>query len=180
MPDVSNPFAPGDDNPSAKANAWADPNDLELLKADRFQRWLGAFVDGIIPAIGMVPLFMGFAILGGESLLDDPDALEGAIYIAYFVALIPLTFVNWYLIVTRGQTLGKMAVGTRIVTEEGGPVDFVKGVILRSWVLAIVNAFCGIAALIDVVLIFGDARQCGHDMIAKTIVVNASSWNPYE
>jgi len=29
-------------------------------------------------------------------------------------------------------------------------------------------------------MIFGDAKQCGHDMIAKTIVVNASSWNPYE
>jgi len=127
MANVDNPFAPGGDNPFAKADAWADPNDLELLKADRFQRWLGAFIDGMIPVIVMVPLGLGALAIDGGSLFDDPDAIEGLIYLGYFMAMMPFTLLNWYLIVTRGQTLGKMAVGTRIVSEEGAPVDFVKG-----------------------------------------------------
>mgnify|MGYP000117593833 CR=1 FL=1 len=92
---------------------------------------------------------------------------------------LPFMFVNWWLIVDRGQTLGKMAVGTRIVTEDGAPVDFVKGVIMRNWVITVVNMFCGFASFIDAVLIFGETKQCGHDMIAKTIVVEANQWNPY-
>jgi uncharacterized RDD family membrane protein YckC len=172
-----NPFAASDANPFRATDPWADSDDLELLKADRGQCFIGALVDGFLPLVLVVPA-VGGAILVGSNL--DADAMEGLFYLAYLGSMLPFSLLNWYLIVTRGQTLGKMAVGTRIVTEDGAPVDFVKGVILRNWVIAFINGLCGIASLIDALMIFGETKQCGHDMIAKTIVVNASSWNPYE
>jgi uncharacterized RDD family membrane protein YckC len=180
MSDPSNPFAPSDANPFAGGDAWADPSDLELLKVDRFQRWVGAFDDNLIPMVLVVPLGIGAFVWMGDELARDPDLAQLLFYGVYFVGVLPFTLVNWYLIVDRGQTLGKMAVGTRIVTEDGAPVDFVKGVILRNWVVAVLGSFCGFAGLLDALLIFGEGRQCGHDMIAKTIVVDANAWNPYE
>lgn len=173
-----NPFAAGDDNPFAADESWADRGDLEMMKADRFRRWLGATIDGLIPVIVALPV--GFLIFGAMGDSASADELEGMFYLAYFAGALPFTFINWWLIVDRGQTLGKMAVGTRIVTEEGAPVDFVKGVIMRNWVVTVINMFCGFASFIDAVLIFGETKQCGHDMIAKTIVVEANQWNPYQ
>ena len=173
-----NPFAPASDAPFAGSDAWADPHDLQMLKADRFRRWLGATIDGLLPLLIAFPA--GFAMLGASGSNPDPDEMELLFYGAYFAGALPFTFANWYFIVNRGQSLGKMAVGTRIVAEDGSPVDFVKGVILRNWVIAVVNGFCGFAGFIDAILIFGDQKQCGHDMIAKTIVVEANQWNPYE
>ena len=176
-----NPFASSSENPFTAGvdDAWADASDLELMKADRFRRWLGATIDGLLPLVVAIPLGFALFAVSGEELARDPDSLELLFYGGYFMGMVPFMLANWFFIVTRGQSLGKMAVGTRIVTEDGGPVDFVKGVILRNWVITVVNSFCGLASLIDAVMIFGDTRQCGHDMIAKTIVVEASQWNPY-
>jgi len=178
VPD-DNPFAPSNAAASAGGDVWAQAEDLELLKADRFQRWVGAIVDGLLPLVIAVPLMVvGYSALDVSQL--SSDELEGVFYLVYFFAMLPVSILNWVLIVQRGQSLGKMAVGTRIVTEGGAPVDFVKGVVVRNWVLAFGSAFCGLLGFIDAVMIFGDKKQCLHDMLAKTIVVNASSWNPYD
>jgi len=171
-----NPFAPSNAAPAASGDLWAQPDDLELLKADRFQRWLGAFVDGLLPLVVALPFVGLVPVLD----LDDTDAITGLFYMGYIAGLFLFGVVNWFLIVQRGQSLGKMAAGTRIVGEDGGPVDFVRGVILRNWVMVAANMFCSMASLIDALFIFGDERQCLHDKLAKTIVVNASSWNPYD
>lgn len=172
-----NPFASGPGGAAMGSEAWADARDLEVMKSSRLNRFLGAFIDGLLPAFVAAPVVVTLVAVVGEQ--PDPDALQAAGYLAYFVGMLPPMLLNWYLIVTRGQTLGKMVAGTRIVTEQGGPVDFMTGVVLRNWVIGMVNAFCGFASLVDALLIFGERRQCGHDLIAKTIVVNASAWNPY-
>lgn len=170
---ADNPFAvPEDFDPSSVL----DQDDLELYKADRGTRWLGAFVDGLIGAAVGAP----FAIMGAMATSDDPELLEAMIQLGFFGGYMLIAPLNWYFIVTRGQSLGKMAVKTRIVDENGGPVDFVKGVVVRNWVIAVASACIPFAGLIDAVLIFGDKKQCGHDMLAKTIVVQASAWNPYD
>ncbi len=152
-----------------------DLEDLELYKTDRGTRWLGALADSLVGLVIGVPIaFLVVPLADG-----DPELLSGMIQLGIGLGFLAIAPVNWYFTVTRGQSLGKMAVGTRIVDVHGGPVDFVQGVILRGWVVAFASMCIPFAGLVDAVLIFGDAKQCGHDMIAKTIVVSASAWNPY-
>ena len=82
-------------------------------------------------------------------------------------------------IATQARTFGKRMTGIRIVQLDGTPVDFVRGIILRLWVLGFVagiaNQCClgWVVFLIDVLPIFGQDRRCLHDHIAGTKVVVA-------
>jgi len=171
-----NPFAPGYADPGGSVDLWAQPDDLHALKADRFQRFVGSFVDNMAPAVIALPL-TGLALLGGTTSGDD---LVAVFYVGYALGFLVVAVLNWGLIVRQGQTIGKIAVGTRIVGEDGGPVDFMRGVVLRNWVITFANAFCNLAYLLDGLMIFQPDVQCLHDKIAKTIVVDANAWDPYQ
>jgi uncharacterized RDD family membrane protein YckC len=167
-----NPFAPSDRRGfGAHDDPWAHPDDLEPLKAERGQRFFAAMLDNVAVVVGMLPILV-MPIRAGEAAMLTAMAFGTLWYLGVLV-------LNWGLIATRGQTLGKMAMGIRIVTDDGGPVDFVKGVVVRNWLFTVVNAFVGVLSLIDVVFIFGDDKQCLHDKVAQTIVVDAAAWNPY-
>lgn len=169
--DESNPFAPATAASPVGGDLWAQPDDLHPLKADRWSRFGGALLDNGLPSVLLLVL------MGGAGAVD-PD-LEPLGALLGIVGYLGWSVTSWVLIVRRGQSLGKWLVGTRIVTEQGGPVDFVKGVVVRSWLFTMVNAFIGILSLVDVLFIFGDEVQCLHDRIAKTIVVDAKAWDPY-
>jgi uncharacterized RDD family membrane protein YckC len=101
------------------------------------------------------------------------------------------TAVQWALIARSGQSLGKKAVGTVIVTTEGSTAGFLHGVLLRDapWLaLGFVNralmSFASSAtfatafgygvmalAVVDCIFIFRSDRRCVHDHIASTNVV---------
>jgi uncharacterized RDD family membrane protein YckC len=156
----SNPWSPASDS-SFEAS-------YEMPLADRGARFLAALVDGlaIIP-IG-IPVALAF-------LAEDSDGLLVGLVFALVIGL-GIGCVQWYLIATSGQTVGKRALGIRIVKIDGSPVDFVSGVVMRSWVM---NAICNIPyvgpliGLVDVLMIFGEERRCLHDRIAGTKVVEA-------
>jgi uncharacterized RDD family membrane protein YckC len=85
---------------------------------------------------------------------------------------IALKIIQWNLIATRGQTLGKMMLFKRIINVNGEIPGFISGVILRNWLRAALNSI-PIFGLIDVLFIFGESRRCIHDYLAGTRVVNA-------
>jgi uncharacterized RDD family membrane protein YckC len=68
----------------------------------------------------------------------------------------------------RGQTLGKMAVGIRVVTPDGAPIS--AG---QAWGRAVLRqVFFSYFALINYLpALFTKQRTCLHDMIVKTRVV---------
>jgi uncharacterized RDD family membrane protein YckC len=75
----------------------------------------------------------------------------------------------------RGQTLGKMLMGVRIVDyHNNSNPGFVKAVLLRACVPRLIAAIPCVGtlfALIDPLFIFGEERRCIHDRIAGTKVV---------
>lgn len=84
---------------------------------------------------------------------------------------------QWYFIVRDGQTLGKKVAGTRIITMSGDLPGFGAGVGLRLWVptvISMVPCVGPLFGLIDLIMVFPDPHRMLHDMIAGTIVVNAS------
>jgi uncharacterized RDD family membrane protein YckC len=94
--------------------------------------------------------------------------------------LLAINIVNWTLLARRGQTIGKIVAGTRVVLLDGSPAPFKKIVVLRTWVFHLlsyipgVNRLAPVVGLIDALYIFRADRRCLHDQLAGTKVVRAA------
>ncbi|MEN0062210.1 MAG: RDD family protein [Myxococcota bacterium] len=143
----------------------AVPTDLASLS----QRWLAGAIDYALFGAGLfagAALGMGLARLSGSSavtLMTLGTAMLGA--------LIP-SVISWVLITRDGQSLGKRWVGIRIVTRGGQPPGFLRGVVLRNWVLQLVDRACGFLFFIDHAAILLRERRAIHDYIAGTWVID--------
>lgn len=83
--------------------------------------------------------------------------------------------VHGWLLVTRGQTVGKALLKIRIVRTDGAKVSPAR-LGLRygiGWLVSVVPALGQAWGLVDALLIFRASRRCLHDLIADTIVVRA-------
>ena len=89
------------------------------------------------------------------------------------LAVAALLIVQVVLLTKDGQTLGKKALGIKIVkrsTDENG--GFVTNVLLR-WVFNGILSIIPFYGLVDILFIFREDRRCIHDFIAGTEVVEA-------
>ena len=147
--------------------------------APLWKRFLGSLVDNVLLVVAFV---VGVFLVGGliSQGLFDRQALESkelnlvqlnAQAVIYF-PVVMLLIVQWNFIASRGQSLGKMLLGMKIVDRQGGNPGFIAGVILRNWLRAAL-AFVPFFSLIDAVVIFGESRRCLHDYLAGTHVVEA-------
>ena len=146
------------------------PNQLE--KAERGARFVAAFLDGLIalPFVGVgLALWITFFSPFDGSRKPDADLMS---YVFIFGCMIPYWLIQGYLLTVSGQSLGKKAMGIRIVKESSGQNEgFMPNVFLRWIVPTLINMACGVFSLVDVLFIFGDENKCLHDMMAGTIVV---------
>ncbi|MET8977794.1 RDD family protein [Streptomyces sp. NPDC004539] len=155
-------------------------------------RRLGArLIDGVI--IGVVYLAFSIAgIAGGVNSLNECDAnASSAVYEAcvnnaaqdmtsklgaVIGVLFLVSFVyEWLMVGLKGATLGKLAVGLRVVNVETGQKPGMGSSFIR-WIIPIVGSFaCGIGQLLVYLSPFWDksGRQQGwHDKAAKTMVIH--------
>ncbi len=127
--------------------------------ATRKQRLGAALIDGFIVSIPYV--------IGSMEWAPDPVRLLGV------AASLILLIVQLRMVTLSGQTLGKRAVGIKIVLkdtlENGG---FVVNVLKRGLLNGLLSLIPGYF-LVDCGLIFRDGRRCIHDMIAGTCVIQA-------
>ena len=92
---------------------------LELRLAKLASRSLALAID---LAVQLGRLLIGLVVLGGTVGFVD-EALAAALGLLFYVAVVvgyPVAIET----LTRGRTLGKMAMGLRVVREDGGPVRF--------------------------------------------------------
>lgn len=144
------------------------------ILAGRGARLGAAIIDGLVVSVINVPLAfaLGFVDLSGR----QPSFLTQLASLGLGIVVLLLVHV-WFM--PQGQTLGKKALGIRIVdmsTEQPLPVG--KLLAMRYgplWLVALIPFVGGIAALVDVLFIFGEDRRCVHDLIAGTKVVDATS-----
>lgn len=137
---------------------------LELRLAKLASRLLALLID---LAVQMILLIVGSLVIGGVAGSAD-DAAEGAIELVLLVLVIigyPVTFET----LSRGRTLGKLALGLRVVREDGGPISFrhalvrAMAAILEIWISA------GAVALV-ISLASSKGKRLG-DYLAGTVVV---------
>jgi uncharacterized RDD family membrane protein YckC len=136
-------------------------------------RFFGAFIDGVLQTLIFAPILF---ISGDISEMIKGNINTSMINWDWFAySVIIFLVLQGYFLVTRGQSIGKMIVGTRIVDEEGKIPSALKIVGLRHLAIMVINQVPyagGLFSLVDVLFIFRKDRRCIHDMIAQTIVID--------
>lgn len=138
---------------------------LDLRLARLASRALALAID---LAVQIALLLIGvFVVAGALSVVDS--AMAAAIGLAFYVAVIVGYPVAWETL-SRGRSLGKMALGLRVVREDGGPIRF-RHAFVRG-LLAVVEIWLtfGSVALITS-LASAQGRRVG-DFLAGTVVVH--------
>ena len=171
-----NPYAP----PQAEVrDAPAAPPTVGPL-ATRTLRLAGAIVDSVASAVFVVPFLL---FTGDWTAAISGELSYGMVSLVGFASF---TAMQGYLLATRGQTIGKWLVGTRIVCADNDEVPTLARTLgLRYSTLAlgptatfsvlvlnpVIPYALIVVGLIDIALIFRRDRRCLHDLIARTKVV---------
>lgn len=140
--------------------------------AGRGARLGAALLDIVIFAACLAP---GIIALSSS----DSDMGKGVGIALLVIAWLALMIVQAVFLIKRGQSLGKMAVGIKIVrvSDESVP-GFVKVFLLRLFVPNLLYGipYLGVVLLlVDLLFIFREDRRCLHDLIAETKVVDATA-----
>ena len=147
------------------------PGALELGGVGR--RLLAVWLDGFITALASYAILIPVMIaVGAAGAAAGPGSGSDALPVALMLVIYPVflgipVVYEGLMLQRRGQTVGKMAAGVRVVTPEGK--DIGKG---QAWGRAAVKLLLGSCMGIDYIpAFFTRERTCFHDMIARTRVV---------
>ncbi len=166
----SNPFAP----PTANLETEEPMAQSGSQLATRGQRFAAAFIDGLLQMMVLMPILFVSGLWG--SMTDGTTMGLGATVAIGVGSSVLFLIFHGYFLMTRGQTIGKIAMKIRIVGEDGQllPIGRLIGFrYLPFWIAANAPGVGSFINLIDVVFIFGEDRRCLHDRLAKTMVVLA-------
>lgn len=139
---------------------------LDLPYARFPTRLLARLLDMLIQVVVLFILLIVIGVANSSNALNGEA--EGAVVLAALVLVIvgyPVTFET----LSRGRTLGKMALGLRVVTDDGGPIRFRHALVralagvVECWLLI------GIPALITAMLSVRGKRL--GDIFAGTFAV---------
>ncbi len=163
-----NPYAPPKAAVADPVDPAAGPNTL----ASRGRRAWADTLDTIVALIWIIPLWSHFKLLDylmqGGSI---PLGLQIEVAVLGF-ALFALA--NAWFLKRNGQTIGKMLLGIRIATLDGGIPEVWRILALRYAplsIVAMIPTFGMLLSTVDVLFIFRGNRRCLHDMIAGTQVL---------
>lgn len=143
--------------------------------ATRWQRFGAALVDGALSfatlwVVGKLTPWNPWDVPQDTGMwTPSPIATVLGSLLMFFV-------VQGWLLVTRGQTVGKIAVGIRITRPDGQRASIVRILGLRyslGYLTTIVPVLGQAYNLVDCLMIFRSNKRCLHDVIADTVVVKA-------
>lgn len=170
---LENPYQPPDSVITAPTSR------PEPLLPSRWRRLGAAAIDMAIGLVCSIPVFVyQIQVLGIE--WGEPLSIEHEAGVFVYSALM-FFMVNGYLLIKRGQTVGKFALGIKIATAYYAKPSLFSLTVIRTyafWLLSY-HQWLAIVGLIDVLFIFRKDKRCLHDHVASTTVVDASvTYNP--
>lgn len=168
------------DQPPANSSEPSPTSPLATLT----QRLVGALLDVAFNTAASLPVYVGHSFSELRARHLNPFSLftrTGPWGLVAGACVLGFWLLQWSMIVVRGQTLGKMLVGTRIVRRTGARAGILHGVVLRDWWRwepALAPSFSALhlttlLRVLDAVFILGQRRRCFHDWVAGTDVVKA-------
>lgn len=161
----SNPYAP-------PRGAVRDVEPEALEPADRIQRFGAFLLDGLV---GFVMIYLpALALLLATGALDDTVEIDGTTLatagLMCLIGFIAWVWITALLVARNGQTIGKRLLEIKVVRSDGSAASLGRIFWLRNfvnWLLSVIPLY----GLVDLLFIFGERRQCIHDLLADTIVV---------
>ena len=168
----SNPF----ESPATKKTG-PSPEVIPDNLASLSQRFYGFVIDTLVMvAMSATLLWLLTTAISGTELFDilSESLSKNELRQLFLIPGALLTaLLNAVLVTLRGQSIGKIITGTKIVRHNGEPLGFIHGVLLRSWLLGFPNYIFRVIGCIDYLFIFlGRQRHCLHDRIASTHVIS--------
>ena len=158
-----------------------EPQPVRLVLASRCRRYGGAIVDNLVVftlyvALGVSmlliedPLWYGFVTLTVWLVgpISNPRAISRNGFVTLTVWLVGPLY-SWLMIgLNGGRTLGKMAMGTKVVNEDG-----VAPSLLTAFVREVIGKFVSaiVLGLGYIWILFDPKFQGWHDKIAGTYVI---------
>ena len=168
---MTNPYAP----PSAAVSDVSDP-DAGPTPASRGVRFAAVILDGVVVMMAVyVPIIVGVVSSGLVGSQGPPAEFPLEIAVGSGVAV--LGFVLWVAFTimyvnANGQTIAKKWLSIKVVRVDGTRAGLGRIFWLRNFI-NVALSLIPLYGIIDSLFIFSESRQCLHDKIADTIVVNA-------
>ena len=167
-----------------------DPSHLEVAKPNPWSRVGGKLVDNFIESTIAGVLLALFVIIIHNTTTTNIDDYATVILVVYQVISL---FLNLIVpVLTKGQTIGKMAAKTRVVSYDGNVANIIIYLVRQSFFTVIalliqVNAIStialvayGIVYVICTIQLFADnAGRTLQDRFARTMVVDNLIWKQY-
>lgn len=155
------------------------PETGDSILATRGDRFLGAFIDGLVNFGLMLLLFAGLFAAGRVSSFGEFGATD-TIYsvitsVGVFAAYVAI---NWSFMANSGQTIGKKVAKTKAVKMDDQYATVTNLAFKRyafMHFIGLIPVAGGILSLINVCFIFRKDRRCLHDLIAGTKVIKIQS-----
>lgn len=173
---------------------WVDPNQTipppsatpDVVQAGFLKRWAALFLDQLILSAGFYALFFVFilvaGIAGGFSQLeamdsDDPPGWVIAAYLGVTLLYYVAAGVYYSLMESSSHqaTLGKMALGIKVVDRDGGRLSFPHA--LGRWFAASLSYLTLYIGFL--LAAFTQKKQALHDMVAGTFVVDKWAYTEF-
>ena len=167
-----NPYAP----PRGAVRDMKDSDEVGAL-AGRGARLGAAILDGLIAGCMiygpfLVALVISFSSGGGAQGDERSTMLIGLGGLGALLGFIVWLVITLRLMARNGQSIAKKMLNIKVVRSDGSPASLGR----IFWLRNVVNILIGLVPLyswIDALFIFSDERQCLHDKLADTIVVEA-------
>lgn len=177
VPAADAPYTP----PTADLASFQPVFTGHIVHGGLWRRFAASFLDGIVTTIIsyalMIPLMLiGVGVMGAGGS-ENPFATGAgmasllAIYPILFLA--PCVYFGWMQSSSLQASLGKLAVGIKVVRTDGQRISFWRGFLRSLAYLLFTMVTCGLGVLISGLMVaLTERKQALHDMICDTLVVD--------
>jgi uncharacterized RDD family membrane protein YckC len=133
-------------------------------------RFVAVFLDGLLMQVVRIPislLVLGAAVSPLRTPTPNPEALTGAVLTLTGISMLIAVLYEATMIRYFGATLGKMAVGVKVLRTDGSGISW--GISIARYFMKIVSAF--ILAIGYIMAGFDEEKRALHDRVCDTRVV---------
>jgi uncharacterized RDD family membrane protein YckC len=184
-PPVMGPATPVTDQPVSAFGGATPAAGPTVENAGLGLRLAAALIDGLLKTLCWLPAAVAvWRTIADDVMAGQPPTIAtmmtamNGVVLKSLPFLIGLGAVQCVLLSVRGQSVGKLLLGLRIVRcVDHAQAGFIHAFLLRGtvpWMIEQIPLLGGLFWLVDVCFIFGEERRCVHDYIAGTRVVKLS------
>ncbi|MBO9717687.1 MAG: RDD family protein [Pseudoxanthomonas sp.] len=160
----------------------------DVVMAGLWRRFAASVIDGMVTGVASYALLIPLTLVLGislSSLAENELAGAGAsasfMLFYYGISLgLPTLYFAWMHSSRTQASLGKMAVGVKVVRTNGEPIGFWRALLRYLAYLVFTLLTCGLGVLISGLMVaFTERKQALHDMLCDTLVVDKWAYSDH-